>query len=183
MVGGHSGEGGVVGIENDSNHISNNIANKSQMHSLNPPSHINNDSINSNGIQNQVNTHNSTSMNSNSSTSTSAAGYCSNCGVACNVLNNSPHGKLCSSCHNHWRFLFVYLSYFNDAITFTRRTGNKRPTSGPYFSKRSSDRNAERHKRKPPRGMYINHDDIVALASANVNQDELLENIDREIVN
>ncbi|KAI8125648.1 REST corepressor [Lucilia cuprina] len=165
MIGGHSGEGGVIGIENDSNHISNNIANKSQMHSLNPPSHINNDSINSNGIQNQVNTNNSTSMNSNSSTSTSAAGYCSNCGVACNILNNSPHGKLCSSCHHHWR-----------------RTGNKRPTSGPYFSKRSRDRNAERHKRKPPRGMYINHDDIVALASANDNQDELLANIDREIV-
>ncbi|XP_037828072.1 REST corepressor isoform X1 [Lucilia sericata] len=161
MVG---GEGGVGGIENDSNHISNNIANKSQLHSLNPPSHINNDSINSNGIQN-VNANNSTSMNSNSSSSTSAAGYCSNCGVACNILNNSPHGKLCSSCHHHWR-----------------RTGNKRPTSGPYFSKRSRDRNAERHKRKPPRGMYINHDDIVALASANDNQDELLANIDREIV-
>lgn len=30
--------------------------------------------------------------------------------------------------------------------------------------------------------MYINHDDIVALASANDNQDELLANIDREIV-
>ncbi|XP_046802958.1 ABC transporter H family member 2-like [Lucilia cuprina] len=154
MVGGHSGEGGVVGIENNSNHISNNIANKSQMHSLN-----------SNGIQNQVNTNNSTSMNSNSSTSTSAAGYCSNCGVACNILNNSPHGKLCSSCHHHWR-----------------RTGNKRPNSGPYFCKRSRDRNAERHKRNPPRGMYINHDDIFALASANDNQDELLANIDREIV-
>lgn len=30
--------------------------------------------------------------------------------------------------------------------------------------------------------MYINHDDIVALASANDNQDQLLANIDREIV-
>ncbi|XP_061401084.1 REST corepressor-like [Musca vetustissima] len=92
-------------------------------------------------------------------------GYCSNCGVACNVLHNSPHGKMCFSCHHHWR-----------------RTGNKRPTSGPFFGKRSRDRNADRHKRKPPRGMYINHDDIVALASANDNQDELLANIDREIV-
>lgn len=63
-----------------------------------------------------------------------------------------------------------------------RRTGNKRPTSGPYFGKRSRDRNAERHKRKPPRGMYINHDDIVALARANDNQDEMLANTDREIV-
>ncbi|XP_017480078.1 PREDICTED: REST corepressor isoform X1 [Rhagoletis zephyria] len=97
--------------------------------------------------------------------STGLSGCCTNCGVPCTVLNASPHGKLCSSCHHHWR-----------------RTGNKRPTSGPYFGKRSRDRNAERHKRKPPRGMYINHDDIVALARANDNQDELLANTDREIV-
>ncbi|XP_067638793.1 REST corepressor isoform X1 [Eurosta solidaginis] len=97
--------------------------------------------------------------------STGLSGCCTNCGVPCSILNASPHGKLCSSCHHHWR-----------------RTGNKRPTSGPYFGKRSRDRNAERHKRKPPRGMYINHDDIVALARSNDNQDELLANTDREIV-
>ncbi|KAM7349025.1 REST corepressor isoform 1-T5 [Cochliomyia hominivorax] len=160
VLGHHSGEGVN---ENDSNHISNDIiANKSHLLHSSNSSHLNNDSINSNGIQNVNHT---SSITSNSSSSTSAAGYCSNCGVACNILNNSPHGKLCSSCHHHWR-----------------RTGNKRPTSGPYFGKRSRDRNAERHKRKPPRGMYINHDDIVALASSNDNQDELLANIDREIV-
>lgn len=91
--------------ENDINHISNNIAHKSQLNSLNP-SHINNDSINSNGLQNLHN--HTSSINSNSSSSTSAAGYCSNCGVACNILNNSPHGKLCSSCHHHWRYKYVY---------------------------------------------------------------------------
>lgn len=80
-------------------------------------------------------------------------------------------------------FLDVYvLSFAPFTPSYFRRTGNKRPTSGPFFGKRSRDRNAERHKRKPPRGMYINHDDIVALASANDNQDELLANIDREIV-
>lgn len=62
-----------------------------------------------------------------------------------------------------------------------RRTGTKRPTTGPYFGKRFRDKNADRHKRKPPRGMHINHDDIVALATNN-NQDELLANTDREII-
>ncbi|XP_055388695.1 uncharacterized protein LOC129617538 isoform X1 [Condylostylus longicornis] len=90
-------------------------------------------------------------------------GCCTGCGVSCNILTATLQGKLCNSCHHHWR-----------------RTGNKRPTTGPYF-KRLRDR-SDRQKRKPPRGMHINHDDIVALASSNNNQDELLSNTEREIV-
>lgn len=45
-----------------------------------------------------------------------------------------------------------------------------RPTSGPLQSRRCRSNGMERYKRKPPRGMYINHDDIVALAT----QDEEL---------
>ncbi|XP_005189473.2 REST corepressor isoform X1 [Musca domestica] len=146
---------------NNNNNSSNNNNNKHQ--SQTTPSIItNSDSIYSNGI---AATTNATSSIVGGGSVIGGGGYCSNCGVACNVLHNSPHGKMCFSCHHHWR-----------------RTGNKRPTSGPFFGKRSRDRNADRHKRKPPRGMYINHDDIVALASANDNQDELLANIDREIV-
>lgn len=70
----------------------------------------------------------------------------------------------------------------NNFLCVNRRTGTKRPTTGPYFGKRFRDRNAERYKRKPPRGMHINHDDIVALAGSSNNQDELLSNMDREIV-
>ncbi|XP_055841578.1 myb-like protein P isoform X1 [Episyrphus balteatus] len=120
-----------------------------------------------NSSSNEVTTSNqSTNANcANSSSITTAGGCCSGCGVACNMLNDTPHGKLCNSCHHHWR-----------------RTGNKRPTAGPYFGKRYRDRNADRHKRKPPRGMHINHDDIVALASSSNNQDQLLANTEREIV-
>lgn len=67
-------------------------------------------------------------------------------------------------------------------VPVSRRTGNKRPTSGPYFGKRGRDRNVDRHKRKPPRGMHIDHDDIVTLASSNNNPEELLAQIEREIV-
>lgn len=79
-------------------------------------------------------------------------------------------------------------------LLFFRRTGSLRPTSGPFSGKRSRSINSsggaagvERHKRKPPRGMYINHDDIVALASpdnepASANRgDDLLAGMDREI--
>lgn len=103
-VANHNSTGNNDGIDNDLNHISNNIVNK-HLHSANV-AHLNSDSINSNGVQN-VNTNNLTSS---ITSSTSAAGYCSNCGVACNILNSSPHGKLCSSCHHHWRYIsFIHL--------------------------------------------------------------------------
>lgn len=69
-----------------------------------------------------------------------------------------------------------------------RRTGSLRPTSGPsYLGKRPRSTmttgGGEKHKRKPPRGMYINHDDIVTLAShPNADSDQLLASMDREIV-
>ena len=65
------------------------------------------------------------------------------------------------------------------------RTGSLRPTSGPTLSKRSrnnTNNGVERHKSKLPRGMYINHDDIVKLASQDHSRgDDLLINMDREI--
>lgn len=68
-----------------------------------------------------------------------------------------------------------------------RRTGSVRPTTGPV----KRDRHCHvllRHKRKPPRGMYINHDDLVAMsagppAPAPASQgDQMLKAMDREIV-
>ncbi|KXJ73079.1 hypothetical protein RP20_CCG016583 [Aedes albopictus] len=104
---------------------------------------------------------------------------CSGCGVTCSELNATPQGKLCGSCYHHWR-----------------RTGVLRPTSGPTFmNKRARNSNllgksGDSHKRRPPRGMYINHDDIVKLANTAQNtsnaegnpNDDLLAGMDREIV-
>lgn len=65
-----------------------------------------------------------------------------------------------------------------------RRTGSLRPTSGPsYLGKRPRNAAGDKHKRKPPRGMYINHDDIVTLAkNPNAESDQLLSTMDREVV-
>lgn len=65
-----------------------------------------------------------------------------------------------------------------------RRTGSVRPTIGPA---KPRDRHTHslilRNKRKPPRGMYINHDDLIAMASGPAGQGEqMLKAMDREIV-
>ena len=51
------------------------------------------------------------------------------------------------------------------------------------MGKRPRNAAGEKHKRKPPRGMYINHDDIVTLASnPSAESDQLLSSMDREVV-
>nr|XP_032296463.1 REST corepressor isoform X4 [Drosophila virilis] len=96
-------------------------------------------------------------------------GFCKNCNVVCYILFDSPLGRMCKSCHTHWR-----------------RTGNRRPISGPDSiapTKRSTHNSAaaaDRSKRKPPRGMYINHDDLTALAGCK-NPCEYLAEGDRKI--
>ncbi|KFB35024.1 hypothetical protein ZHAS_00000842 [Anopheles sinensis] len=83
-----------------------------------------------------------------------------------------------------------------NATSTDGRTGVLRPTSGPFMSRRARGSNmlgksGDSHKRRPPKGMYINHDDIVKLASTAQNDDgsrkgnpndDLLACMDREIV-
>ncbi|XP_018322383.1 REST corepressor 1 isoform X2 [Agrilus planipennis] len=89
-------------------------------------------------------------------------GACSNCGVNCTVTHTTPKGIMCTSCFQHWR-----------------RTGTLRPTSGPTGGKRGTPLGV-RHKRKPPRGMYINHDDLAAFATGNAGA-IMLKAMDREV--
>ncbi|XP_060531744.1 REST corepressor 1 [Cylas formicarius] len=89
-------------------------------------------------------------------------GKCSNCNVFCTVTRVTTKGTLCNSCYQHWR-----------------RTGLLRPISGPVGGRRSALHGA-RHKRKPPRGMYINHDDLATMASGNAGV-LMLKAMDREL--
>ncbi|KAK9876494.1 hypothetical protein WA026_013869, partial [Henosepilachna vigintioctopunctata] len=89
-------------------------------------------------------------------------GQCSNCGIHCTIMQHTPRGYLCNSCYQHWR-----------------RTGMQRPTSGPAGGKRGAPPGA-RHKRKPPRGMYINHDDLAAMASGQAGL-QMLKAMEREL--
>lgn len=66
----------------------------------------------------------------------------------------------------------LFLSPTHHFRFFFRRTGVLRPTSGPTFMNKRARNSAllgksgDSHKRRPPRGMYINHDDIVKLADS-----------------
>lgn len=89
---------------------------------------------------------------------------------------------------NSFCFFFNFFSDRINRIDKRSRTGALRPTSGPGYGKRSRNNNGlERHKSKLPRSMYINHDDIVALAcpennsGPNNRNDDLLASMDREM--
>lgn len=91
---------------------------------------------------------------------------CSNCGVASSQLNPTPKGSLCSSCYQYWRRTGVM-----------RSVGPKRHEHGQHRH------NPMKHKRKPPRGMYLNNEDIQALVTGPPGQPEaLLKALDAEIV-
>ncbi len=97
---------------------------------------------------------------------------CFNCGIPCHVTHATPKGQMCGTCHQY----------------FTR-TGRVRPTTGPTTRKDGSKSRSShssifgRDANRPPRGMYVNHDDLVALATGPTSQGEaLLVSMDREIV-
>jgi len=66
--------------------------------------------------------------------------------------------------------------------TIRRTNGGIRPTLGPP---RPNNRhlNVARNKRLPPRGMYVNHDDLQSIASGSNGQGEtVLSAMDDEVV-
>ncbi|XP_042239786.1 REST corepressor 1-like isoform X1 [Homarus americanus] len=81
---------------------------------------------------------------------------CSNCTIPASVLNESPKGLQCFTCYNHWNNCQV------NRLGFYRKTGSLRPTVGPM----KRDKQLIKHKRRPPRGMHINHEDLMAMVSS-----------------
>lgn len=91
---------------------------------------------------------------------------CSVCGVFVTTLHSTQKGSMCGTCHTHFR----------------RTNGGIRPTLGPP---RPNNRhlNIARNKRLPPRGMYVNHDDLQSIASESSGQeDTILLTMDDEVV-
>jgi len=92
---------------------------------------------------------------------------CYNCLIPCNTTHSTPKGPMCGTCHQFWT-----------------RTGQLRPTTGPMRKDGVKPKHALfRNSNKPPKGMHINHDDLVALATGPPGQGgHLLKAMDREIV-
>ncbi|CAG9802592.1 unnamed protein product [Chironomus riparius] len=139
-----------------------------------------------NRIENKDTGYSSSSSSSNGISKLSSLN-CQNCKVLCNELKPTTSGSFCSSCFQHWR-----------------RTGELRPISGPNVQRPRSKTNklyyyqgyhdgSIKYKRKPPKGMYINHDDVLKLAAQELNEKmtprkqpvppkfDLLAETDREI--
>jgi len=97
---------------------------------------------------------------------------CGNCGISCHTTHptstgGTPKGQLCGTCHQFWS-----------------RTGQMRPTTGPMRKDGIKPKHSIfKNSSQPPKGMHINHDDLVALATGPPGQGEgLLRALDREIV-
>ncbi|XP_076046279.1 REST corepressor 1-like isoform X2 [Oratosquilla oratoria] len=86
---------------------------------------------------------------------------CSNCSVPATSLNETPKGLQCLTCYNHWK-----------------RTGCLRPTVGPM----KRDKQLIKHKRRPPRGMYINHEDLLAMVSPSNSNSPLAQHPGQQIL-
>ena len=92
---------------------------------------------------------------------------CFNCGILCHVTHSTPKGQMCGTCHQYYT-----------------RTGHIRPTTGPIRKDGTKSKHSLfKNNSAPPKGMYVNHDDLVALATGPQTQGEaLLKSMDREIV-
>ncbi|XP_022114686.2 REST corepressor 3 isoform X2 [Pieris rapae] len=104
-----------------------------------------------------------------------AGKWCTVCGILCTQTTQHNSQKLCQACLVH-----------------ARRTGSMRPLCGPS-GRRGPGFKQVRYKHRLPRGIYINHDDLVAMATGPqpgdaaqpglVNQGEaMLKAMDREII-
>ncbi|XP_068627887.1 REST corepressor 1 isoform X3 [Battus philenor] len=101
--------------------------------------------------------------------------WCTVCGILCTQTTAHNSQKLCQACLVH-----------------ARRTGTMRPLCGPS-GRRGPGSKQQRYKHRLPRGIYINHDDLVAMATGPqpgdppqpglINQGEaMLKAMDREII-
>ena len=126
---------------------------------------------------------------------------CSNCGILCHITHTTPKGNFCGTCHQVCIIIrvpakeklvktiihLIFLSYH--FFQYWNRTGQLRPTTGPARKDGSKGGGIQKYNSlmknngKPPKGMYVNHDDLVSLATGPSTQGEqLLKGMDREIV-
>lgn len=87
-------------------------------------------------------------------------GFCSNCHIHCSNCYSTPKGKMCASCQMHFK-----------------RTGTLRPTMANDVNTLS----VLKLRKNPPKGMYLNHDDL-SLLSIDAQANSVLSNLSREVV-
>ncbi|XP_035677915.1 REST corepressor 3-like isoform X7 [Branchiostoma floridae] len=95
------------------------------------------------------------------------SGACANCQTTSSHLHSTPKGSVCNSCYQYWR-----------------RTGVMR-AGGPMKSEMSMKTSRHmplRGRRKAPRGMYMNQEDLLAISASPTAAEALLRQLDTELV-
>ncbi|XP_064601517.1 REST corepressor 1-like [Liolophura sinensis] len=94
-------------------------------------------------------------------------GGCSNCNIPTSQVHSTPKGSLCNSCYQYWR-----------------RTGVMRSSGSKRHEQQHGVRHAPyKHKRKPPRGMFLNNEDLQSIVTGPPGQGEaILKSLDSELV-
>lgn len=88
---------------------------------------------------------------------------CENCSTtASGQFHNTSKGTFCRACYSYWR-----------------RTGLMRNMN----LVRGHNETVKPNKRKPPRGMYINADDILLITKKQGQSDAILKNLNEEVNN
>ncbi|XP_076441963.1 REST corepressor 3-like [Babylonia areolata] len=92
---------------------------------------------------------------------------CYNCGLHTTQLHVTSLGSQCSSCYQYWR-----------------RTGVMRSTGPKRHESMQGRHNPIKHKRKPPKGMYLDSTDLLAMVTGQPAQPEaILKSLDNDIIN
>ncbi len=92
---------------------------------------------------------------------------CSNCfTTSSGNFHNTNKGLLCRTCYSYWR-----------------RTGAMKNASVPKKHETGSTRHIQLKPRKPPRGMYLNFEDLSTIANGPSGQgDAILKVLDSEVI-
>ncbi|XP_033119986.1 REST corepressor 3-like [Anneissia japonica] len=91
---------------------------------------------------------------------------CSNCAATMSQLHTTPKGQFCNQCYSYWR-----------------RTGVMRVHTGPVRNESHSLRHHPvRTRKKPPKGMYINADDLMVMTNA-AQSEIIFKELDTEMTN
>ena len=125
------------------------------------------------------------------SSSVSNKPKCFNCGILCHFTHATPKGQMCGTCHQYFQRTgnvrptaapmrrggggktltqqLLQPVSFNSPVcviilSFSAGSGG----SGNSAARSAMLKAAGNYSNKPPRGMYVNHDDLVSLATGNV---------------
>lgn len=102
---------------------------------------------------------------------TSITKICSNCDLITDDLQSTPKGVLCNACYSYYKNTSGLMR--PDNLNIINGALNSDQSDNDLFNKRTQNakeaRNFQKSLRKPPKGIYLNYDELVNLAEFDSN--------------